>query len=233
MAKKADAFSAKRGSLRSAPRSSALGGRFDARSAQSVFPMCTPSEKRFDLLPPPAGGGTLRGFFCVLSAGTGYCWSLRCFWCSIYLLLLIPVPVAHGLDVRQGCRRVDTGAQANRPPDLCGGRWPPAGPGSDRRGAPRGRPPERDPAGAPAAGRSPGSTPPSPGRHRGRRRPGRRGKGGGSAGGGSWPARTAGGCGRGAAPPPRGSRRPPGRRSECRRCGQSPGRRSRPGPGCR
>src|SRR5699024_881391 len=38
LSKKADAFSAKGVSLRSAPRSSACGGRFDARSAQSVFP---------------------------------------------------------------------------------------------------------------------------------------------------------------------------------------------------
>jgi len=44
LSKKADAFSAKGVSLRSAPRSSACGGRFDARSAQSVFP--TPQRKQ-------------------------------------------------------------------------------------------------------------------------------------------------------------------------------------------
>ena len=62
LSKKANAFSAKGVSLRSAPRSPAYGGRFDARSAQSVFPTYTPPEKRLYFLPQPAGGGTLRGF---------------------------------------------------------------------------------------------------------------------------------------------------------------------------
>ena len=66
LSKKANAFSAKGVSLRSAPRSSAHGGRFDARSAQSVFPPYTPPEKRFHFLPSPASDGTLRGFFDTL-----------------------------------------------------------------------------------------------------------------------------------------------------------------------
>ena len=66
LSKKADAFSAKEISLRSAPRSSAHGRRFDARSAQSVFPTYTPPEKRFYFLSPPSGGETLRGFFDTL-----------------------------------------------------------------------------------------------------------------------------------------------------------------------
>ncbi len=61
LSKKANAFSAKGVSLRSAPRSPAYGGRFDARSAQSVFPTYTPPEKRFHFLPPPAGGVPARG----------------------------------------------------------------------------------------------------------------------------------------------------------------------------
>ena len=56
LSKKADAFSAKEISL---------------RSAQSVFPTYTPPEKRFHFLPPPAGGGTLRGFFDTLTARGG------------------------------------------------------------------------------------------------------------------------------------------------------------------
>src|SRR5699024_3125712 len=55
-----------RGLAALAPQSSAYGGRFDARSAQSVFPTYTPPEKRFHFLPPPMGGGTLRGFFDTL-----------------------------------------------------------------------------------------------------------------------------------------------------------------------
>src|SRR5699024_2797534 len=39
--------------LRWAPAGAPCGKRFDARSAQSVFPTYTPPEKRFDLLPPP------------------------------------------------------------------------------------------------------------------------------------------------------------------------------------
>ena len=69
LSKKADAFSAKEISLRSAPRSSAHGERFDARFAQSVFPTYTPPEKQLHFLPPPAGGGTLRGFFNTLATG--------------------------------------------------------------------------------------------------------------------------------------------------------------------
>src|SRR5699024_8605081 len=68
--------------LRWAPAGAPCGKRFDARSAQSVFPTYTPPEKRFHFLPPPAGGGTLRGFFDTLKPGhgpTGLC--PGCFSC--------------------------------------------------------------------------------------------------------------------------------------------------------
>src|SRR5699024_6576574 len=47
--------------LRWAPAGAPCGKRFDARSAQSVFPTYTPPEKRFDFLPPPPGGVPARG----------------------------------------------------------------------------------------------------------------------------------------------------------------------------
>ena len=84
--------------LRWAPAGAPCGKRFDARSAQSVFPTYTPPEKRFHFLPPPAGGvptrgrshpygsiaadgcaRTLRGFFDALRAGAFW---LPLFSCS-------------------------------------------------------------------------------------------------------------------------------------------------------
>ena len=70
--------------LRSAPRVSAEGGQFDARSARSVFPTYTPPEKRFYFFSPSPDGETLRGFFDSLRQGAGW-FSIRplVFFCPV------------------------------------------------------------------------------------------------------------------------------------------------------
>ena len=68
LSKKADAFSAKEISLRSAPRSSAHGRRFDARSAQSVFRRTRRRKNDFIFFRRLRAAETLRGFFDTLTA---------------------------------------------------------------------------------------------------------------------------------------------------------------------